>query len=84
MLANILVLKGDMIGPIGMPVYATAARMKVLARHEEFRDPHDGLADPPRFIRCQLGHAKAVTLGVITTKNPRERDAVGIPHDVTL
>ena len=83
-LTDILIPKSDMIGPVGTPASAVAPRMKVLARHQEFGDARDRLADPPCLVGCQFGHAKTVALRVITKIDPCERHAVGIPYLITL
>ena len=60
--ANVGVLQGDMIGPVGPPAWPSPARVKSLARHHEFGNAADGLSDPARFLRCELAGAAAVTL----------------------
>src|SRR6185437_12611621 len=57
---------------------------KTLPRHQELGNARDGFADPARFIRRQLAHAKTVALCVVTTIKPCEGHAVGVPDDVTL
>jgi len=59
-LANVHILKGDMIRPVGAEAWAAAAWMKRLMLHHEFRDAADGLSDPARFLRCELARADAV------------------------
>lgn len=83
-LADILITKRDVIRPIGAPPLPLTTRIEALARHKKFGNTGDGLTDPPRFVRRKLRHAKAVALGIIATINPRERDAVGISHLITL
>lgn len=61
-LADILILKRDMIRPVGTPALPFAARIKALARHHEFRNAANGLADPARFLGSELAGAETVTL----------------------
>src|ERR1700686_4118460 len=82
--ANVGVLQGDMIGPVGSPAWPSPARGKALTRRHEPGDAAEGLSDPARLFRRELAGAKAVTLRVIPAKQPGHRHAVGVPDDVAL
>jgi hypothetical protein len=60
--ANVSVLQGDMIGPIGPPARPAPALVKALTLRHEFGNPADGLSDPARFLGCEFAGADAVTL----------------------
>src|SRR5579883_2193410 len=50
MLADIAVLQGHVIRPVGAPAWSAAARIKALPLHHEFGDARDRVAYPPRLI----------------------------------
>lgn len=83
-LADVHILKGDMIGPVGAEAWPAAARVKALTLRHEFWNAADGLSDPASFVRSEFAGAETVTLGIIAAEQPRHRHAVGVPDHVAL
>src|SRR5450432_1515660 len=82
--ANVGVLQGDMIGPVGSPAWPSSARVKALTLRHELGDAADSLSDPARFFRRELAGAEAVTLRVVAAIQPGHGHTVGVLDGVAL
>lgn len=82
--ANVGVLQGDVIGPIGAQTWPASTRMEALALHHEFGNAADGLADPPCFLGGEFAGAKTVSLPLVAAIEPCHRHTVGVPNGVAL
>ena len=84
MRANVGVLQGDVIGPIGAQAGPCPARIEPLPLHHEFRNAADGLSDPSGLLRGELAGTDAVTLRIVAVKEPSHRHRRWRLGDVTL
>src|SRR5262249_41190991 len=83
-LADVTVFQCNMVWPVGAPARPAATWIEALARHHEFGNACDCLADATGFVRGQLAETEAVPLSVITTIEPCQGHAVGVLDHIAL
>ena len=62
-------------GPVGTPARPASTRIKALARHEEFGDASNRLADAPRLVRRELAHPETVVLRIVAASMVTRRSS---------
>jgi hypothetical protein len=83
-LANVGVLQGNVVRPIGAQTGSAPTRIKALTLHHKLGNAGNGFADPPRFLCGEFAGAETVSLRLVAAIEPRHGHAAGVLDGVAL